>query len=72
MANATIKNVIFNVFFNGTDETAETWKKNMDAGQVPSETTRFDAKLLNQDLTVAAQKNHTLTITNEFHWYTTY
>ena len=64
--NATIKNVIFNVFFNGTDETAETWKKNMDAGQVPSETTRFDAKLLNQDLTVAAQKNHTLTITNEF------
>ena len=64
--NATIKNVIFNVFFNGTDETAETWKKNMDAGQVTSETTRFDAKLLNQDLTVAAQKNHTLTITNEF------
>ena len=64
--NATIKNVIFNVFFNGTDETAETWKKNMDAGQVSSETTRFDAKLLNQDLTVAAQKNHTLTITNEF------
>ena len=63
---ATIKNVIFNVFFNGTDETAETWKKNMDAGQVSSETTRFDAKLLNQDLTVAAQKNHTLTITNEF------
>ena len=64
--NATIKNVIFNVFFNGTDETAEPWKKNMDAGQVSSETTRFDAKLLNQDLTVAAQKNHTLTITNEF------
>ena len=64
--NATIKNVIFNVFFNGTDETAEIWKKNMDAGQVTSETTRFDAKLLNQDLTVAAQKNHTLTITNEF------
>ena len=64
--NATIKNVIFNVFFNGTDETAETWKKNMDAGQATSETTRFDAKLLNQDLTVAAQKNHTLTITNEF------
>ena len=64
--NATIKNVIFNVFFNGTDETAETWKKNMDAGQVSSEATRFDAKLLNQDLTVAAQKNHTLTITNEF------
>ena len=64
--NATIKNVIFNVFFNGTDETAETYKKNMDAGQVTSETTRFDAKLLNQDLTVAAQKNHTLTITNEF------
>ena len=64
--NATIKNVIFNVFFNGTDETAETWKKNMDAGQVPSETTRFDAKLLNHDLSVAAQKNHTLTITNEF------
>ena len=64
--NATIKNVIFNVFFNGTDETAETWKKNMDAGQVSSETTRFDAKLINQDLTVAAQKNHTLTITNEF------
>ena len=64
--NATIKNVIFNVFFNGTDETAEAWKKNMDAGQVSSETTRFDAKLLNQDLSVAAQKNHTLTITNEF------
>ena len=64
--NATIKNVIFNVFFNGTDETAETWKKNMDTGQVTSETTRFNAKLLNQDLTVAAQKNHTLTITNEF------
>lgn len=64
--NATIKNVIFNVFFNGTDETAEAWKKNMDAGQVASETTRFDAKLLNQDLSVAAQKNHTLTITNEF------
>ena len=64
--NATIKNVIFNVFFNGTDETAEAWKKNMDAGQVTSETTRFDAKLLNQDLSVAAQKNHTLTITNEF------
>ena len=64
--NATIKNVIFNVFFNGTDETAEAWKKNMDAGQVSSETTRFNAKLLNQDLSVAAQKNHTLTITNEF------
>ena len=64
--NATLKNVIFNVFFNGTDETAETWKKAMDAGQVSSETTRFDAKLLNQDLSVAAQKNHTLTITNEF------
>ena len=41
-------------------------EENMDAGQVSSETTRFDAKLLNQDLTVAAQKNHTLTITNEF------
>ena len=64
--NATLKNVIFNVFFNGTDQTAEAWKKAMDAGQVTSETTRFDAKLLNQDLTVAAQKNHTLTITNEF------
>ena len=64
--NATIKNVIFNVFFNGTEETAKAWKKNMDASQVSSETTRFDAKLLNQDLTVAAQKNHTLTITNEF------
>ena len=64
--NATIKNVIFNVFFNGTDQTAEAWKKAMDLGQVSSETTRFDAKLLNQDLSVAAQKNHTLTITNEF------
>ena len=64
--NAALKNVIFNVFFNGTDETAEAWKKAMDLGQVSSETTRFDAKLLNQDLSVAAQKNHTLTITNEF------
>ena len=64
--NATLKNVIFNVFFNGTDETAKAWKKNMDANQVTEETTRFDAKLLNQDLTVAAQKNHKLTITNEF------
>ena len=64
--NATLKNVIFNVFFNGTDETAKAWKKNMDANQVTEETTRFDAKLLNQDLTVAAQKNNKLTITNEF------
>ena len=63
---ATLNSAIFNVFFNGTDETAEAWKKNMDANQETAETTRFDAKLLNKDLTVAAQLNDKLTITNEF------
>ena len=63
---ATVRGVIYNVFFKGTDTTAKAWKQSMDQAQRSDETTRFDAKLLNSDLTVSAQKNSTLTITNEF------
>ena len=64
--NATVKNIAFAIMFSGTNDTAKAWKKNMDANQISEEITRFDAKLLNRDSSVAAQTNTTLYITNEF------
>ena len=62
---SNIQTVGFHVYFKTTVDDAFSWKSELDHSNVKEDHTRYEFQLLNEDGSVAAQTNKTLTIFNK-------
>ena len=62
---SNIQAVDYHVYFKTTVDDAFSWKSELDHSNVKEDHTRYEFQLLNEDSSVAAQTNKTLTIFNK-------
>ena len=62
---SNIQAVAYHVYFKTTVDDAFSWKSELDHSNVKEDYTRYEFQLLNEDGSVAAQTNKTLTIFNK-------